>query len=96
MLEVKGSHRTAHKLFSADVEMQDHEQRDNFTFKKWKASFDLRLLLMKYPRAKGRVFELALQKQNKIKCLHVLLISNSLVGRKRNFNLPFYYEVALS
>jgi hypothetical protein len=51
---------------------------------------------MKYPRAKGRVFELALQKQNKIKCLHVLLISNSLVGRKRNFNLPFYYEVALS
>lgn len=49
---------------------------------------------MKYPRAEVGIFELALQ--NKMKCLHALLISNSLLGRKGIFNLPFAYEVALS
>lgn len=65
-----------------------------FLLKTEKASFYLGLLLMKYPRAEVRIFELALQ--NKIKCLYAFLISNSLVGKKGIFNLPFSYEVALS
>lgn len=43
---------------------------------------------MKYPRAEVRIFELALQKQNKM--FPGFSDSNSLVGRKGIFNFPFF------
>lgn len=48
--------------------MPEHKHRDNLTFEKRKEIFYSRLLLMKYSRAKVRIFQLvfAETKQNKM------------------------------
>lgn len=93
--KLRENQRSAYKLFSAQSERPEREGRDGLTGEKLKQSFHW-IALVKRPRAKVRLFQLARQKQNKTKRLLVLSISNSLAARKGIFNLRLPQEVALS